>query len=231
MINQNKLYIISDLHYYHKNIIKYCNRPYSLEEIPKMNEDILAEFDKLPEGSTILNLGDLYLSFNKTFDDIKYLVDRMKANNKRLEILLGNHDRTVPRYMKGYKEKTAVELFQELGFDKVYKEPFEEDGMIFCHEPIYTTDKLVVHGHVHDKDVDENYFNHECDNWAMIEVVKNHPELEHSEECANIKTGIVRTDRKIDPSNYYNVCWDKTHRIINYEEVKSWAASKNKESI
>ena len=76
MENQNKLFITSDLHwknFYHRNIIKYCNRHYelSLEGIAKMNEDILKQFDELPEESTILNLGDIllnsskYLSFNK----------------------------------------------------------------------------------------------------------------------------------------------------------------------
>ena len=46
------LYITSDLHYHHRNILKYCNRPYefSSEGVAKMNEDILKQFDELPVG-------------------------------------------------------------------------------------------------------------------------------------------------------------------------------------
>ena len=73
------LYITSDLHYHHRNILKYCNRPYefSSEGVAKMNEDILKQFDELPEGSTILNLGDILLNSSKTFDELKYLVDNI----------------------------------------------------------------------------------------------------------------------------------------------------------
>ena len=58
------IFITSDLHFYHKNIIKYCNRPYSFDNdgIHQMNEDILSEFDKLPYGSIIYNLGDILLN-------------------------------------------------------------------------------------------------------------------------------------------------------------------------
>ena len=44
----NKIYITSDLHLEHRNIIKYCNRPYefSWEDVARMNEDILKQFSK-----------------------------------------------------------------------------------------------------------------------------------------------------------------------------------------
>lgn len=218
-MNKEKLYITSDLHFWHANICKYCDRPYTPDTLAKMNEDILAEFDKLPEGATVLNLGDVYLNSRKTFDEIKYLVDRMKSNGKRIELLLGNHDFSTPRFMKGKQNVTAEELFLQLGFDKVYDYPFIMDGMVFCHEPIYFPEKIrVVHGHVHNKDVDEDYFNHGCDNWAMMEIVKAHPELTKQTNL-DIETGIVRTDLKINPSMYFNTCWDKHHRILSYDEV------------
>ena len=179
-----KLFITSDLHFYHKNIIKYCNRPF--EDIYQMNEKILSEFDNLPANSTILNLGDLYVSSKVKFEDVKYVVDRMKYYGKKLIILLGNHDRTTPRYLK--TKTTAKETFIDLGFDEVITEPFEKDGMIFCHEPVYSTDKLIVHGHTHDKDLDKNYF------------------YDEDGKVINVK-------------NYFNVCWDRHHRILKYDEV------------
>ena len=101
MESQNK-FIISDLHFWHKNIIKYCNRPYPCEasSLPFMNEDILKQFDNLPEGSVVINLGDLLVNSSKTFDDLKQLVERMKLNNKKLLLVMGNHDRELSRFLR-----------------------------------------------------------------------------------------------------------------------------------
>jgi len=157
------LYITSDLHFYHKNIIKYCNRPFSTVE--EMNEGILQQFDELPAGSTIFNLGDLFLSWKTSFNDIKLLVDRMKNNNKHLWILLGNHDRTCAKF---FKMESNRKVFEELGFERVFENPVELDGYLFMHEPEIVKNKKVVYGHVHDTDISSiinekvdgtNYFN------------------------------------------------------------------------
>lgn len=53
-----KIYITNDLHLFHKNIIKYVNRPFdfSLDGCSKMNEFLLKKFDELPENCIIWNL-------------------------------------------------------------------------------------------------------------------------------------------------------------------------------
>ena len=38
-VKHNKFWLTSDLHFWHKNICKYCNRPF--ETIEQMNEEIL----------------------------------------------------------------------------------------------------------------------------------------------------------------------------------------------
>ena len=211
------LYITSDLHYHHRNIIKYCNRPYelSLDGIAKMNEDILKQFDELPEGSTILNLGDILLNSSKTFDELKYLVDRMKANNKKLWLVMGNHDRELSRYLKKQDFESSYDLLVALGFDRVYDKPIYMDGIIFSHEPIYNTKNC--HGHTHDIDIDKDYFNHECENWAMMERVKK--EAISKQKNLDIDTSKNLTGREIDVKNYFNICWDKHYRILPYDEV------------
>ena len=158
------MFITSDLHFYHRRIIEYCNRPYQPDEIYKMNEDILSEFDKLPSGATILNLGDLVVNSRLTFYDVKALVDRMKLNGKHLWIVLGNHDRSLPKFLKKYdKTKTAVELFYELGFDMVCPLPISIGNYIFSHEPEDYVKN--VHGHIHNTPMEEfgldrkNHFN------------------------------------------------------------------------
>ena len=134
------LFITSDLHFYHKNIIKYCNRPYEFtwEAVAKMNEDILKQFDELPAGSTIINNGDIGLNSSLDFDKLKYLVDRMKSNNKKLWIILGNHDRDMHLRCKSLRNfKSAEELFEAIGFDKVFSFPILlENKYLLSHEPV-----------------------------------------------------------------------------------------------
>ena len=52
-------FFISDCHFGHKNIIKYCNRPYfSVEE---MNEDIISKWNKkVAKNDLIYIIGDLF---------------------------------------------------------------------------------------------------------------------------------------------------------------------------
>lgn len=59
-----QIYLTSDLHLFHTNIIKYCNRPfeYSAEGCVQMNEFILKNFDALPEDCLIWNFGDVFLN-------------------------------------------------------------------------------------------------------------------------------------------------------------------------
>ena len=53
IFNATNMYITSDNHFFHSNIIKYCDRNYnweSDEDILRMNEDMLKEFDKLADS-------------------------------------------------------------------------------------------------------------------------------------------------------------------------------------
>ena len=114
------IYFTSDLHLGHKNIIKYCQRPYNEDEVStRMVEDILKMFDDLPSGSTIYNLGDLWLSgfiFHKGFDGLKEIVTRMKSNNKRLILVLGNHDLYNERVLNflGYTKDCFIDFKSDI---------------------------------------------------------------------------------------------------------------------
>ena len=89
----DNIFITSDLHLYHTNIIKYCNRPFEYSEkgCQEMNEFLLKKFDALPEDCLIWNFGDVYL--NRALDHAKIMntVLRMKKNRKMC-LILGNHD-------------------------------------------------------------------------------------------------------------------------------------------
>ena len=52
-----EIYVIADTHFYHNNIIKYCNRPF--EDVEKMNELIINKWNSVVSNEDIvLHLGD-----------------------------------------------------------------------------------------------------------------------------------------------------------------------------
>ncbi len=222
-MNYNNLFITSDLHFWHKNIILYCYRPYemTIDGIVQMNEDILREFDKLPKGSIILNLGDFSLNSNISFNELKILVDRMRRNDKHLWIVLGNHDRDTMDYHTGHSYTNPRDFFTALGFERVYEFPILlEEKFLLSHEPVYLkpgSNIINIHGHTHQCLVDGNYFNRDCENWGMMEIVKKH--MVTKQKNLDIDTSVKPYEKLVDVSNYQNVCWDYIHSIIPFESI------------
>lgn len=92
------VYVISDLHLDHENIIDYCNRPF--EDIDQMNKVLINNWnDKVKENDTILFLGDLALSSKSRSKEFL-----RNLNGKKL-CIKGNHDDfTVKQgFMDSYK--------------------------------------------------------------------------------------------------------------------------------
>ena len=221
---EDNVYITSDLHFYHKNIIKYCPRfRESFHTLEEMNEHILSQVDELPTGSILINNGDLYLNSSKRFDDIKYLVDRMKANNKQLWIIMGNHDRTMAEFMQNSPTDDSRELLELLGFDRVYEFPILlEDKYLLSHEPVYLkpgSNLINIFGHVHDCMIDKDYFNRDCENWAMMERVKKEGITKQTN--LDIDTSIKNYHRTISLDNYKIACWDYYGKILKFNDLVS----------
>ena len=228
-----KTYIVSDNHFFHTNIIRYCARPYNVselknkdflnEEILKMNEDMLKEFDALPEECDIYNNGDLFFVgdenrkkfLNSYLDEMKAMVKRMKGptGKRRLFLILGNHDNF------HLPNESRIKFYYDLGFDKVYDTPIIiEDNFILSHEPVYISPAnnfINLYGHVHDLDIEENYFCYDYDNYAMITRVAKQEGIEPP------PIELKWPGRKIILSKYLNVCWDKNHKILNLNEIIS----------
>lgn len=187
-----EIFISSDFHFFHKNIITYCNRNYCIDEdsVLKMNEDILSEIDKLPSNCILINNGDVFLNRKVTPERLRLLIERMKYNNKELWLILGNHDRTITRTNNFFKQyKTAYNAFMDVGFDKVFPTPIVIDKFIFSHEPLYLSigsNLINLYGHTHNMDISEDYFQ----------------------------------GKKIELKNYYNVCWDKRYKILSLSDLR-----------
>jgi calcineurin-like phosphoesterase family protein len=79
------IWFTSDTHFYHGNIIKYCNRPFS--SIDEMNNAILNNFNSLIKQDDILfHLGDI--AFANKYKTSEIL---SRVNGKK-HLIIGNHD-------------------------------------------------------------------------------------------------------------------------------------------
>ena len=82
-----KIWFISDLHLGHRNVIKFCNRPYSNEK--EMGISLIQNWnDVVNENDIVFVLGDTFW-FNDSHS-IKRVLSQLKG--KDIYILPGNHD-------------------------------------------------------------------------------------------------------------------------------------------
>ena len=90
-------WIISDTHFFHENIGRYCSRPENWQELIIKNWNDLVSPDE-----TILHLGDFALGNKTNFDLLAGML------NGRLVLIQGNHD----RISKSYCETRGVSLIK-----------------------------------------------------------------------------------------------------------------------
>lgn len=156
-----KLWAVSDIHFMHDNIVKYCKRPWEpgqheVEFIKIFNEMVSPE-------DIVINLGDVsYGMYN-----YKYPLDTLKHYYSQLNgthiLVKGNHD-----------EETDEFYTQELGFLSVHDYIITGTNF-FCHYPVPTENKYVLkeqrrlnqifldsgctrlyHGHIHERIIDDS---------------------------------------------------------------------------
>jgi calcineurin-like phosphoesterase family protein len=129
-------YFTSDNHFFHANIIKYCNRPFS--SVEEMNETMIKRWNsRVDDEDTVFHLGDFGLSKSKEAadapkDPLKALRDRLNGN---IIFISGNHD-------KNNKNKSIIEsLIIYYGGHRIYlthnpkfyRKDFEWNFTGHCH--------------------------------------------------------------------------------------------------
>ena len=151
------IYFISDTHFYHYNIIKYCDRPF--EDIETMNVKMIECWNSVvKEDDIVYFLGDF------GFGDKEMLTNVCSQLNGRKIMLRGNHDL-----------KRGKQSWKDIGFEVVSDKSiaFQED-IILTHEPIEVDEDILnIHGHIHNVTLAENFNpnNHFCVSVEMIDYV------------------------------------------------------------
>lgn len=131
----NEIWVISDTHFGHTNILEYANRPF--QNVDDMNEYMVERWNSVvKEGDKVYHLGDVY------FKDASML---SQLNGKK-RLILGNHD--------DGRDKKLLAVFQKILSYRM----MPQFGLIFSHIPIHEKSLLRsgqecvnVHGHIHEK--------------------------------------------------------------------------------
>ena len=133
------IWVIADTHFFHSNIIKYCNRPF--RDRYEMNEALIANWNKVVgKQDQIFMLGDFALTGK---DNTISIGNRL---NGKKTLIMGNHD------------SCSISTYYEAGFEHVSKYPIIiNDFIILSHQPLFTNSNspfFNIYGHVHN---DDNY--------------------------------------------------------------------------
>lgn len=83
--SEQKIFFTSDTHWYHENIIKFCNRPFY--DVYDMNERLIQNWNSVVgENDIVFHLGDIFFCGSKEAEEI------LSRLNGKIYLILGNHD-------------------------------------------------------------------------------------------------------------------------------------------
>ena len=135
------IWVTSDTHFNHANIIKYCNRPFS--SVEEMNETIIANWNKVvSQGDTVYHLGDFALG------DKSLIPDFIRRLNGHISFIMGNHDNL--NIMKSFETPFRCETVSWEEVIKVEKKIIIMNHYLFSSLPDSNSNYPIIqlHGHV-----------------------------------------------------------------------------------
>ena len=136
--NSDKVYLISDLHLDHENIIKYCHRPFKNAE--EMNKTIVENWNSIiGKNDTVYFLGDM--AFGKGSRKASYWIKQL---NGKIIFIEGNHEEV--GNVKSYSTAEDVIL------------KYKGKEFLLVHDPSIKPKNWngwVIHGHKHNNHLEE----------------------------------------------------------------------------
>lgn len=132
-------WFVSDHHFAHWNIIRYCHRPF--KDTREMDDAMMTYHNELvkPEDHVSF-LGDVTIVRGGRVQK-EWFCRLIRAMHGHKRLYLGNHDHF------------PIQTYIDAGFEKVYATWRDEKGIIFSHIPIHPKSMgsaiANVHGHTH----------------------------------------------------------------------------------
>lgn len=139
------IWFVSDLHFGHKNILRFCNRPWNTTE--EMDEALINNWNSvIKDNDIVFNLGDFAFAPNSKWKEI---LGKLKGKHY---LVLGNH--CITRW-PGDKIMELFESVQHqmlLKIDNKYKVILNHYPFL-CYAGTYRKPEdcvIQLHGHVHE---------------------------------------------------------------------------------
>lgn len=157
----SNIFVTSDLHLGHKNIITYCRKQF--ETLEEHNETIIDNWNNMVgPKDTVLVLGDVVFGQHNDF-----YMERLKGYKR---LIGGNHDQGILKRHAKY-------------FDTIHG-VYERSRCVLTHIPVHPSQfyryRANIHGHLHDKQIyttdsyrvfpDPRYVNVCLEHWDMKPV-------------------------------------------------------------
>lgn len=154
----SEIWVISDTHFQHDNIIKFCNRPFV--GAGQMDEHMIERWNSVVKpGDKVYHLGDVYFGS-------WYFADKILGRlNGKKRLIVGNHD--------DLKSKVLHNHFQKISMWRIFK----EFGLLLTHVPVHPDnissigkkndgtpyhELTNVHGHIHNNPSPEGRYKCVC---------------------------------------------------------------------
>ena len=142
----SNIWLTSDTHFNHLNILKYEPNSRPFQNIEDMNEAIISNWNSVvQEDDTVYVLGDFFMG---KLTDIDNILSRLKG---KITLIRGNHD-----------DKKRIHKYEEYGITVKDIEYISYKGRFFilCHFPIASpefiemvrrdnSEVIICYGHIH----------------------------------------------------------------------------------
>ena len=140
--NGDNIFFTSDTHFYHENIINFCNRPF--ENVNEMNEKLIIEWNNIvPKDGLVFHLGDFAWG---GYEKWKNVIEQLNGN---IILIEGNHDRkNMTTKTKELFNSVTQQLYVKIENRQVYMNHYP----FLCYAGTYRNKEDMVYalnGHIH----------------------------------------------------------------------------------
>jgi calcineurin-like phosphoesterase family protein len=141
------IFYTSDNHFFHTNIIKYCDRPFV--DVNEMNETMIRNWNSVvQQGDLVIHGGDFALC---NFDTAKHILECLNGDKI---LVRGNHDR-------------SSKSMREMGFKEVVS-LYNSGTVCVVHDPSKVSEDIIkirdhiLYGHTHERLIHKDKFINIC---------------------------------------------------------------------
>ena len=136
------IFFTSDTHFWHTNIIKFCDRPF--RSVEEMNDAIIDNWNRVVgENDIVFHLGDFCFCGS---DKFKEIIEKL---NGHIYLVVGNHDwKTINDWSASKFEGVYQQLSISIDGQKIYLNHYP----FLCYAGTYRKNKDAIwqlFGHVH----------------------------------------------------------------------------------